>query len=62
MQMFLGPQKMNTVCCHQGHAEFAADAFRFAQHAPVSRREVLHLDVQAVAENLLELGKVTGDR
>jgi len=45
MQMLLGPQKMNVVCSDQRHAEFAAEAFRFAQHAPISRREALHFDV-----------------
>src|SRR6266481_4039926 len=61
MQMLLGPQKMNVVRYYERHAEFAAEAFRFAQHASISRREVLHLDVEAVAENLLELRKVIRD-
>src|SRR5437867_12767364 len=58
MQMLFGPQKMNVVCYYQSHAEFAAKAFRFAQYTSISGREVLHLDVQAVAENFLQLRKV----
>ena len=61
MQVLLGPQKMNIVCRRQRHAQFAADALRFAQRSSIAGGQMLHFDVQAVAENILELGKVIGD-
>jgi hypothetical protein len=51
MHMLVRPEKVHVVCRYQPHPEFAAEAFCFAQYAPISGREVLHLDVQAVGED-----------
>ena len=57
MEMLFGLEEVDVVCCDERNAEFAADAFRFAQSAAVAGREMLHFDIEAVGEDVLKLGE-----
>ena len=52
MQVRLRLKEVHVVRRHQRHAEFMPDALGLAQRSSIARRQVLHLDVQTIAENI----------
>ncbi len=54
MKMLLRPKEVHVVCGHQRHAEFAAKALGFAQRSSIAQQEMLHFDIQAVAEDFFQ--------
>ena len=61
VQVLPGEQEVHVVRGRERHAQRAPQLFGFAQRAPIPRREQLHLQVQRVAEDLLQPGVVAGD-
>jgi hypothetical protein len=55
VEMPFRPEKVNVVRGDEPDAKFAAEALGFPQSATVAGREMLHFDVEAVGEYVLQL-------
>ena len=55
MQMLFGLQEVHVVGGDEGDAHFPPQPLRLPQYPPITGREVLHGEVEAIAEDFLEL-------